>query len=162
VLKDETAQLTPIVSSVLDPGVDKEVQHLERYFITFLDLLPVEWRNVAVADTQPRGVKFKLGFFIGGYADSHLVRLVHTLLICVDLAHLVQNGNAVMEPLVQQFGNVLRVQGHLETVADDVCILCYLAAVVEGSDDRDIICGGSLNMDVSGLHRLFQHEGEMR
>ena len=136
------------------------MQHLELELLAVLELGLVELHDVVVADSQPRSVEFEFGFLLAGDADADLALLGEGVLEQVQFLLVVQDGNRVGESVVHQLSDVLHILRTLESVADDVAVLVYDAAVVEGVDDVDVVCRRGFEVDVV-LHRLLQHEREM-
>ena len=153
-------QLVPVVGGVLDAGIDEEVQHLELELLAVLEFGLVEGDDVVVADSEARGVEVELGLLLAGDADSDLALLGEGVLEEVELLLVVQHGDRVGEPVVDELGDVLDILRAFESVADDVPVLVDDAAVVEGVDDMDVVGRGGFEVDVV-LHGLFEHEGEV-
>ncbi len=75
IFENETAELTPIISRVFDARVDEKMQHLQRSLAARLDFFLIQAVDVAIADAEPRSIKFKFRFFIGRYPNANLIRL---------------------------------------------------------------------------------------
>src|SRR5690606_183488 len=109
ILEDEAAEFTPVVCGVLDTRVDEKVEHLKFRLFTGCNSFFVERCDVAVTNAKTRRVKLKLRFFVGGDSDTHFVAALDIPLVHVELTHLVEDGDAVVKPFVEQFGDVLRI-----------------------------------------------------
>ena len=154
------AQLVPVVGRVLDACVDEEVEHLQLELLVGLDLALVEVDDVVVADAQTRGVEIEFRLLLAGDADAHLALFLDRGVQQFDLLLVVDHGDGVFEPVVDQLRDILHVLRTFETVADDVTVLVDDPAVVEGVDDVDVVGGRGFEVDVV-FERLFEHEGEV-
>src|SRR5690606_40475163 len=97
------------------------------------------------------------------HAYPYLVIPGDVLLIDVELAHLVENRNAVNKSLIEQFGDVLGIQRHLEAVAEDVCVFGYPALVYQAPDDGYLVCRLLLEKKKQHVRRVTatRHSREM-
>lgn len=73
----------------------------------------------------------------------------------------VDHGDRVDEPVVDQSGDILDVLGPFVPVADDKGILVQHPAVVQRIDDVDVVGRRGFEVDLV-LERLFEHEAEVR
>lgn len=153
-------QLVPVVSGVLDAGVDEEVKHLELELLAPLDLLLVEIQNVVVADTEARGVEFELGFLLAGDSQADLAGFGEGVFEEVDLLLVVHHGDRIDESVVDQLGDILHVLRAFEAVADDVDVLVDQSAVVERIYYMYIVGRRGFELNIV-LQRLLQHKREV-
>ena len=153
-------QFVPVVGRVLDTGIDEEVQHFELELLVFLDLGFVEVDDVVVADPQARGVELEFGLLLAGDPDADFAFFGNGIVVEVDLFLVVDHGDRVFEPVVDQLGDIFDVLRTFEAVADDIAVLVDHAAVVQGVDDVNVVSRGGFEMNVV-FHRLFQHEREV-
>ena len=153
-------QFVPVVGRVLDTGIDEEVQHFELELLVFLDLGFVEVDDVVVADPQARGVELEFGLLLAGDPDTDFAFFGNGIVVEVDLFLVVDHGDRVFEPVVDQLGDIFDVLRTFEAVADDIAVLVDHAAVVQGVDDVNVVSRGGFEMNVV-FHRLFQHEREV-
>src|SRR5690606_1845334 len=160
VLEDEAAEFTPVICRIVDTGVDKEVQHPEFRLLAGGNSLLVKRSDVAVTDAEARRVKFELRFFVRCYADAYFVTALDVAFIDVELPHLVEDRDTVMKSFVEKFRDILRIQRHLETVAEDVCILCHESLLHQAADDAYVERGRRFDVDVI-TQRLFEDERKM-
>ena len=134
-------QFVPVVGRVLDTGIDEEVQHFELELLVFLDLGFVEVDDVVVADPQARGVELEFGLLLAGDPDTDFAFFGNGIVVEVDLFLVVDHGDRVFEPVVDQLGDIFDVLRTFEAVADDIAVLVDHAAVVQGVDDVNVVSG---------------------
>ena len=154
-------QFVPIVGSVLDPGVDEEVQHFQLDLRIGLDPGAIELFDVVVANSQTGSIEVEFGFFFGGDSDSYFARFGNGAVQQFQFGFIVQNGNRVFKPVVDESGNVFDVLRTFESVADDVGIFIDGAVFIQGVDDMDVVGGRGFEVDVI-FERFFQNERKMR
>lgn len=63
------------------------------------------------------------------------------IVVEVDLFLVVDHGDRVFEPVVDQLGDIFDVLRTFEAVADDIAVLVDHAAVVQGVDDVNVVSG---------------------
>ena len=96
------------------------------------ELLLIEGHDVLVADTQTRGVELELGLLLGRDTDTDAGGLVDHGVKLVQLGHVVEDGYGVVPAVVDELGDIGDVCVFLVAVTDDIEILVYCLAVVEG------------------------------
>ena len=102
-------QFVPVVGRVLDTGIDEEVQHFELELLVFLDLGFVEVDDVVVADPQARGVELEFGLSSLAIRIPILHFFGNGIVVEVDLFLVVDHGDRVFEPVVDQLGDIFDV-----------------------------------------------------
>ncbi len=74
------AKLVPIVGSIFDSGINKEMEHLQTESLIAFDALFVEFDDIVVADTKTRGIEVELRFLLSCNTDSEVAGLSDVLL----------------------------------------------------------------------------------
>ena len=157
-------QLAPVVSRVVNPRIDKEVEHLEFELLACLDLLLIERHNILIANAQARCVEFELRLLLRSNPNAHLhlvQPLGQELVISMQLAHIVEHGDGVFITHLKQTHDVFDILGLLKAIADHITLLAQLALADQRFDNIDVKSRRSLNVHIVFEH-LLEHKAEVR
>ena len=143
------------------PGVHEEVQHPHLEARVVLEPLLVEGDDLVLPHSQPAGVVARLRRLFRRHPDPELRRHFELVLVEAQLLLVVEDGDDVLESVVEEIHDVLLVLEVLEAVAEDDDVLLQVPRLLQGLDDGHVEGRRGLELD-SGPERLRHDVLEVR
>jgi hypothetical protein len=140
-------EFAPVVETVLDTGVDKEVEHVELQLGVVLDLFVEEGNNVEQTEAKAAGVELEIGFFLGSNADADFGYCFDVLGVVVEFVGGVNYGDDVFETIVDEADDGGQIVLRLKAVADDGDVLIDLAPLKEPPDQVYVVGGADFQLN---------------
>ena len=76
-----------------------------------------------MSDAQSGGIKLEIGFFFSGYPDTQLYLTLDMLSVVLHFVKIVANRKYVVEAIVDQVNNLLKVIFRFEPITDNGDVL---------------------------------------